>query len=110
MNKTIGTLITATFLLTLTVGCTGKTIATNTTAPTQVVATTQTHTTAPATQISTANSNRFRVTHPERVGSVDVVCHNCRAHFKLSQQIQKMSMKGDAIIPCPVCHKNYLGK
>jgi len=100
MNKTLGTVITATLLLILTVGCTGNTITTNATDTTV----------APATQISTADANRFRVTHPEQVGRVEVVCHNCRAQFKLSQQIKKMSMKGDAIIDCPVCHKDYLGK
>jgi len=58
------------------------------------------------------NSNRFRTitTTNDRVGSQTVVCHNCRAEFKLSQKIQKMSMKGDAIVPCPVCHHNYLEK
>ena len=42
--------------------------------------------------------------------SSTVICHNCRAKFKLSPTIQKMSMKGDAIVDCPVCHKDYLGK
>jgi DNA-directed RNA polymerase subunit RPC12/RpoP len=62
------------------------------------------------------NSNRFRTINANnnsttnRVGSQTVVCHNCRAEFKLSQQIQKMSMKGDAIVDCPVCHHNYLKK
>ena len=100
MNKALGTVITATLLLILTVGCTEKTIITNATDTTVV----------PANQISTADANRFRVTHPEQVGRVEVICHNCRAQFKLSQQIKKMSMKGDAIIDCPVCHKDYLGK
>ncbi len=108
MNKTLGTLITATLFLTLTVtGCNKKTITTNTKAPTQEVATTDS---TPVNQISTADENRFRVTLPEQVGNVEVVCHNCQARFKLTQQLQKMSMKGDAIIPCPICHKNYLGK
>jgi len=108
MKKTLGTLLTATLFLTLTVGCTEKTITTNVTAPAQEVTTTQT---VPVeNQISAADANRFRVTRPERVGRVEVICHNCRAHFKLSQQIYKMSMKGDAIIDCPVCHQDYLGK
>ena len=108
MKKTLGTLLAATLLLSLTVGCTEKTITTNVTAPTQEVVTT--HTAPVVNQISASDANRFRVTQPERVGSVEVICHNCRAHFKLSQQIQKMSMKDDAIIDCPVCHKDYLGK
>ncbi|RUM69023.1 MAG: hypothetical protein DSZ07_05515 [Sulfurovum sp.] len=58
------------------------------------------------------NSNRFRTitTTNDRVGSQTVVCHNCRAEFKLSQKIQKMSMKGDTVVNCPVCHHNYLEK
>ena len=61
------------------------------------------------------NSNRFRTINANNssddiVGSQTVVCHNCRAEFKLSKRIQKMSMKGDAIVPCPVCHHNYLEK
>ena len=57
------------------------------------------------------DSNRFRTINANnRVGSQTVICHNCRAEFKLSQQIQKMSMKGDAIVDCPVCHHNYLKK
>jgi len=58
------------------------------------------------------NSNQFRTitTTNDRVGSQTVVCHNCTAQFKLSQKIQKMSMKGDAIVTCPVCHHNYLKK
>lgn len=108
MNKRLETLIIAALFLTLTVtGCNKKIITTNTQAPTQEAATTHS---APVNQISTADENRFRVTLPEQVGNVEVVCHNCQAHFKLTQQLQKMSMKGDAIIPCPVCHKNYLGK
>jgi len=101
MNKTLRTLLTATLFLTLTVGCTEKTITTTSAT---------THTAPVENQISTADANRFRVTQPERVGSVEVICHNCRAQFKLSQQIYKMSMKGDAIIDCPVCHQNYLGQ
>ncbi len=57
------------------------------------------------------NSNRFRtINATNRVGSQTVICHNCSAQFKLSQKIQKMSMKGDAIVTCPVCHHNYLKK
>jgi len=60
------------------------------------------------------NSNRFRTINAtnnnNRVGNQTVVCHNCRAEFKLSQKIQKMSMKGDAVVECPVCHHNYLKK
>ena len=57
------------------------------------------------------NSNRFRtINATNRVGSQTVICHNCSAQFKLSQKIQKMSMKGDAIVKCPVCHHNYLKK
>ncbi|SFV64968.1 hypothetical protein MNB_SV-14-1528 [hydrothermal vent metagenome] len=59
------------------------------------------------------NSNRFRTINAinnDRVGEITVVCHNCRAQFKLSQKMQKMAMKGNAIIECPVCHHNYLKK
>ena len=61
------------------------------------------------------NSNRFRTinannSNNNRIGSQTVICHNCSAQFKLSPKIQKMSMKGDAIVTCPVCHHNYLKK
>jgi len=60
------------------------------------------------------SSNRFRTINANnstsRGDSQTVVCHNCTAQFKLSQKIQKMSMKGDAIVTCPVCHHNYLKK
>ena len=67
----------------------------------------------PKTEVE--NSNRFRTvtttnTTSQRVGSQTVVCHNCTAEFKLSDKIQKMSMKGDAVVDCPVCHHNYLKK
>lgn len=120
MNQTLGKLITATIFLTLTIGCTGKKITTSsadqTTTQTEEVVTAHTEpavTTTSATvetQVPTPDTNRFRVTRPEQVGNVEVVCRNCHAHFKLSQHIQKMSIKGDAIIDCPVCHHDYLGK
>jgi len=56
--------------------------------------------------------NKFRTLNAnnQRTGSQTVVCHNCSAQFKLSPEIQKMSMKGDAVVDCPVCHHNYLKK
>jgi len=57
--------------------------------------------------------NKFRTLtadNEQRVGSQTVVCHNCTAKFKLSPKIQKMSMKGDAVVDCPICHHNYLKK
>lgn len=100
MNKTLGRLITVTLFLLLTVGCTKSTQITTATTPTQQ-----------NTQAVSANdANQFSTISSQRTGSVEVVCHNCQAHFKLSQQIHKMSMKGDAIVDCPVCHKDYLGK
>jgi Zn finger protein HypA/HybF involved in hydrogenase expression len=63
------------------------------------------------TEVTPADNNRFQTINTRettRAGSVEVVCHNCRATFKLSPTIQKMSMKGDAIVDCPVCHQNYL--
>ena len=62
--------------------------------------------------VQVEDNNRFRTINAnnDRVGSQTVVCHNCTAQFKLSQKIQKMSMKGDAIVNCPVCHHNYLEK
>jgi uncharacterized paraquat-inducible protein A len=42
------------------------------------------------------------------VNSSTVVCHNCRAKFKLSYRIQKLVHNGNAEVRCPVCHKNYL--
>jgi hypothetical protein len=61
--------------------------------------------------IKSSESNRFRTLNANsQVGERTVVCHNCTAQFKLSARMQKMSMKGDAIIPCPVCHHNYLKK
>ena len=38
----------------------------------------------------------------------NVVCHNCRAKFKLSLRIQKLVNAGQAEVRCPECHKNYL--
>ncbi len=40
--------------------------------------------------------------------SSTVICHNCRAKFKLSYRIQKLVSAGQAEVRCPVCHKNYL--
>ena len=57
--------------------------------------------------------NKFRTLNANdrtRVSSQNVVCHNCSAQFKLSNRIYKMSMKGDAVVDCPVCHHNYLEK
>lgn len=56
--------------------------------------------------------NKFRTLNANNRGgsSERVVCHNCSAEFKLSPKIQKMSMKGDAVVECPVCHHNYLEK
>jgi len=56
--------------------------------------------------------NKFRTLNAnnQRVGSQTVVCHNCSAQFKLSPKIQKMSMKGNAVVDCPICHHNYLEK
>lgn len=58
------------------------------------------------------NSNRFRTinTQTDRVGTETVICHNCQAQFKLSKKILKISMKGNTIITCPICHQNYLKK
>ena len=60
------------------------------------------------------NENRFRTINATnrtgRVAEQTVVCHNCTAKFKLSNKIHKMSMKGDAVVTCPVCHHNYLKK
>lgn len=71
----------------------------------------------PTPKVETENSNRFRTinatnntTPANSVGGRTVVCHNCTAQFKLSEQIHKMSMKGNAVVDCPVCHHNYLKK
>jgi len=40
----------------------------------------------------------------------EVICQNCRAHFKLKRKWRKLAMKGNAMIDCPVCHHNYLQK
>jgi DNA-directed RNA polymerase subunit RPC12/RpoP len=67
-------------------------------------------------KVEVDNSNRFRTinatntTPTNQVDGRTVVCHNCTAQFKLSNKIHKMSMKGDAVIDCPVCHHNYLKK
>ena len=108
MNKTLRILSTTALFLTLTVGCAKKTIVSNATTQTEENETI--HSVATENQISPADINRFRVTQPEQVGNVEVVCRNCHAHFKLSHKIKKMSMKGDAVIDCPVCHHDYLGK
>jgi len=36
----------------------------------------------------------------------EVVCHNCRAKFKLTAQLQKTS-NGHTYIECPICHHDY---
>jgi serine protease inhibitor len=108
MNKTLGTLIAAALILTI-VGCTDN----KTVTPEHTAQAVQSNTEAVAPAVSSSDVNQFGTISSldtSSVGSVEVVCHNCQAHFKLSQQIQKMSMKGDAIVDCPVCHKNYLGK
>ena len=99
MKKTLGRLTLSTLLL-LTVGCTKqpKKVATSTPPAEQPI------------NISANDDNKFRHLSTQEVGDVEVICHNCQAHFKLSHKIQKMSMKGDAIVTCPVCHRNYLGK
>jgi predicted nucleic acid-binding Zn-ribbon protein len=110
MNKTLGTLITAT-LITI-VGCTdNKTVTPEQTAQTAQTVQPSTEVVTPA--IPSSDVNQFGTISSldnSSVGGVEVICHNCQAHFKLSQQIQKMSLDGDAIVDCPVCHKNYLGK
>jgi hypothetical protein len=40
--------------------------------------------------------------------SSTVICHNCRAKFKLSTRIQKLVGTGNAEVECPVCHRNYI--
>ena len=57
--------------------------------------------------------NKFRTINADnnqRTNTQTVVCHNCSAQFKLSNKIHKMSMKGDAVVDCPICHHNYLEK
>ena len=39
----------------------------------------------------------------------NVVCHNCRATFKLAHAAHK-STHGHNYIECPVCHHDYLKK
>ena len=39
----------------------------------------------------------------------NVICHNCRATFKISSQMQKSS-HGHNYIECPVCHHDYAKK
>ena len=58
------------------------------------------------------DGNKFRTINAnnQEVGSETVVCHNCSAQFKLSKKIQRMSMKGEAVVTCPICHHNYLEK
>jgi len=56
--------------------------------------------------------DKFRTITAEnnRVGERTVSCVNCTAKFKLSHAIHKMSLKGDAVVDCPVCHQDYLKK
>jgi hypothetical protein len=108
MNKTLGTLIAATLILTI-VGCTDNKSVT----PEHTAQTVQSNTEVVPSAVPSSDANQFRTISSldnNQVGRVEVICHNCQAHFKLSQQIQKMSLDGDAIVDCPVCHKNYLGK
>ena len=39
----------------------------------------------------------------------NVICHNCRASFKLSMAQKKQNGK-ESYIECPICHHNYLKK
>ena len=41
--------------------------------------------------------------------SDNVVCHNCRATFKVASAMHKMK-NGHDYIECPVCHHDYLKK
>jgi uncharacterized paraquat-inducible protein A len=41
--------------------------------------------------------------------SGNVICHNCRASFKISANMQKAS-NGHSYIECPVCHHDYSKK
>lgn len=61
-------------------------------------------------QTVTKNNDQFRASNRHRTTTprVTVVCRSCQASFKLSPRIQKLSMKGDAHVACPVCHKDYL--
>jgi len=38
--------------------------------------------------------------------SGEVICHNCRATFKLASNMQKQA-HGHSYIACPVCHHDY---
>ena len=45
-------------------------------------------------------------TFPRARAADNVICHNCRATFKLSANMQKLS-NGQSHVVCPVCHHDY---
>ncbi|MCK4440877.1 MAG: hypothetical protein KAU90_02650 [Sulfurovaceae bacterium] len=63
-----------------------------------------------------ASSNQYQnrqfgqIRHNDDNIEDEVICQNCRAHFKLKRKWRKLAMKGNAEIDCPVCHHNYLKK
>ena len=95
MKKTLKIIILSALALSIFNGCTTKEAKPNI-ATTPIPTNVNTFETMSSTEVP-SNTNR-----------VDVICHNCRADFKLSQRIHGMSMKGDAIVDCPVCHQDYL--
>jgi len=50
-----------------------------------------------------ANNTR---SFPRARATDNVICHNCRATFKLSANMQKFS-NGVKDIKCPICHIKY---
>jgi len=60
-------------------------------------------------KVTTANNAHQQVNNQRRNfprPSGNVICHNCRAAFKVSQEMQKQS-NGKNYIECPVCHHDY---
>ena len=60
---------------------------------------------------STTQSAPANDAHQEasRRSADNVICHNCRASFKLSMAQKKQKGK-ESYIECPICHHNYLKK
>jgi len=54
-----------------------------------------------------ANTNSFP--QSSRRSNENVICHNCRASFKISNAMKKQN-GNQTYIECPICHHDYLKK
>jgi len=54
--------------------------------------------------VTPRSNDRFRTIQENRNNQeITVVCHNCRAQFKISRN----AMKSGAVVKCPICNHLY---